>query len=364
MATAKTPAQLQAEALQRQQIATTQITPAQQRPLPAGLSTTAAPAGLVGVPQTQVQTMQAPAGGLVGAPAPVAAPGMQPAQVQMREVNPIYREVQANETMQGQLQQILSDDNPLLQRARARAAAGMQSRGLSNSTMAIGASEGAMYDVAMPIAQQDASTYAQAGLANQQVGNQTQQFNATQFNEGSMFNAGETNKFGIMREQERGAMERLNVQESGQDRRQLVQEKGAMDRLNISEAGQTLRSREQNQTTLTATKMNNDTQRYSTDVNASVSRENARLAADTSRYTANLSAETQRAVSDAAINSQNSRAGADLWNQSQNRIALINANPDYDAATRERLVQNELRGVQQGVNLVNGARQINLAVGA
>lgn len=65
-----------------------------------------------------------------------------------------------------QLDGILAKDNPLFQKARARASAAANARGLLNSSIAVGAGESAMIDAALPLAQQDASTYANAAQFN------------------------------------------------------------------------------------------------------------------------------------------------------------------------------------------------------
>lgn len=80
-------------------------------------------------------------------------------------------DVAPNETVRSQLQQIIADDSPLMQQARARALQTANTRGLLNSSMAMTAADSAMYDAAMPIAQQDASTYARAGEFNASTAN-------------------------------------------------------------------------------------------------------------------------------------------------------------------------------------------------
>ena len=75
-------------------------------------------------------------------------------------------DVAPNETVRSQLQQIIADDSPLMQQARARAMQTANTRGLLNSSMAATAGESALYDAAMPIATQDAATYARAGEFN------------------------------------------------------------------------------------------------------------------------------------------------------------------------------------------------------
>ena len=100
------------------------------------------------------------------------------------------RQVQANETVQNQLQGILSSGSPLLARAQQQALETANGRGLLNSSMAAEAGTAAMIDKAMPIASQDATTYGQAARDNQAVVNANSQFNAGQRTDVSKTNAG------------------------------------------------------------------------------------------------------------------------------------------------------------------------------
>lgn len=104
------------------------------------------------------------------------------------------REVQTNETIQGQLQGIIDSNSPLIQRARARANDAANARGLVNSTMAVQAGEAAAYDVALPIAQFDAGVYGQASRDNQAALTQVSMFNAGEKNKIEMFNTDAENQ--------------------------------------------------------------------------------------------------------------------------------------------------------------------------
>ena len=77
-------------------------------------------------------------------------------------------------------------------RARAGAMQSANSRGLLNSSMAAGAGEAAVIDAALPIAQQDANTFSQQRLANQQVSNAADQFGADAANRTVALNTGES----------------------------------------------------------------------------------------------------------------------------------------------------------------------------
>lgn len=65
-----------------------------------------------------------------------------------------------------QLSNILAKDNPLMVQARTRAQEAAAARGLGNSSIAIGAGQAAMNDVALPLAQQDAGTFFDAAKFN------------------------------------------------------------------------------------------------------------------------------------------------------------------------------------------------------
>jgi hypothetical protein len=96
-------------------------------------------------------------------------------------------------TVQGQLTGILDAGSPLMTRAETAAKQGMNQRGLLNSSMAVTAGQAALYDAALPIAKQDANTFAEAGKTNATAKNTTSQFNAQFGNEASKFGAQSAN---------------------------------------------------------------------------------------------------------------------------------------------------------------------------
>ena len=83
-----------------------------------------------------------------------------------REV--VKPETQDNyETVQGQLQGLLSDGNPYVERARHMGRESAAARGLLNSSISAQAAEAAAIDAALPIASQDASTFFNQSMNNQ-----------------------------------------------------------------------------------------------------------------------------------------------------------------------------------------------------
>lgn len=107
-----------------------------------------------------------------GAPGPAnpagGAPGTSVAPV---VASPVLSEVQKNETVSGQLEQLLSSTSPVLQQARDRAIVQSASRGLQNSTLAAQAGTEALISAATPIAATDAGTYSDRAKGNQAAQN-------------------------------------------------------------------------------------------------------------------------------------------------------------------------------------------------
>jgi hypothetical protein len=92
--------------------------------------------------------------------------------------------VDAPQTVQGQIDGIIAKNSPPMQQAQTNALDQMNQRGLLNSSMAIGAGQQAVYNAALPIAQADAATYAKSAG-----------FNADAANTVGISNTGEQNKF-------------------------------------------------------------------------------------------------------------------------------------------------------------------------
>lgn len=97
--------------------------------------------------------------------------------------------VDKNQTVQGLIGGIISQDSPLMQQAATSAKQAAAGRGLGNSSIAIGAGQDAVYHAAMPIATTDAQTYASAAKFNADAANAASMFNAAAKNNASSQNA-------------------------------------------------------------------------------------------------------------------------------------------------------------------------------
>lgn len=108
-----------------------------------------------------------------GAPGPGTQPGAVPGTTTAPVTStPILSQVQNNETVAGQLGELLKSGSPLLEQSRNRAIVQAAGRGLQNSTLAAQAGEEAFISSAVPIAATDAATFSQRAQGNQTAQNQ------------------------------------------------------------------------------------------------------------------------------------------------------------------------------------------------
>lgn len=157
---------------------------------------------------------------------PMSGMSPQTYTAQTREVDP------TKETAAGQVNSLLANDNPLLQRARTIALQGMAQRGLVNSSMSQGAGVGAMVDRITPIAQQDAQTYSNRALANMDATNRAGEFNTGQNNQLFSQGLGIAADFGLQDSQQKfSTSERLGSQQFQSGERQANQTFQTSERL-------------------------------------------------------------------------------------------------------------------------------------
>lgn len=120
--------------------------------------------------------------------------------------------VDKNQTVQSQIGGIIKADSPLMQMARTQSLQSQAAKGLGNSSLAIGAGQTAVYGAAMPIASQDASTYANAAKTNAELGTQVSIANAGFKNDASKFNVGASNTSSM---QQRDLIAQNRLQQTG-----------------------------------------------------------------------------------------------------------------------------------------------------
>lgn len=94
----------------------------------------------------------------------------------------------ADELVENRITNLLAGTNPYVQGARTRGVRQSASRGLQNSSLGAAAGEASAIAGALPIASQDAATFAQAGAQGQDAANRLRemQFNADLTHQGQM----------------------------------------------------------------------------------------------------------------------------------------------------------------------------------
>ena len=126
-------------------------------------------------------------------PPTVEAPSYKPGMATASSYQATPYKVEPQGLVQHHLKNVVQEDSPLMQQAARIATQKANSRGLVNSSMAVGAAHEAVIGQAMPIAQADAATYdrAMTNTANQQ--NAASQFNTNAQNQVALSNQAATN---------------------------------------------------------------------------------------------------------------------------------------------------------------------------
>lgn len=101
--------------------------------------------------------------------------------------------VGSEQTVQGQLRNIMDPNNPIIMQAMTAGKQAANANGLLNSSVAIGAAEDSAYKAAIPIAEQDAGTYNNDYATNIAAKNAFSVDNQNAANAASQFNAGSAN---------------------------------------------------------------------------------------------------------------------------------------------------------------------------
>lgn len=106
-----------------------------------------------------------------------------------KDVEAVTASVPQGETAGGLINQLLKENSPYLERAKAISREEMSDRGLLSSSIAAGAATGAAIDRAGAIASTDAGIYANQRIANMQAQNEVANANANRSIQAAQFNA-------------------------------------------------------------------------------------------------------------------------------------------------------------------------------
>lgn len=108
--------------------------------------------------------------------------------------DPAQWNITPEQTVSGQIDKTIAQDSPLMQQARTQGLQQANSRGLLNSSMAVGAAQDSVIKNALPIAQFDADINAKAAGYNADTQNTFTKTNAAMENEAKTFGAQSINR--------------------------------------------------------------------------------------------------------------------------------------------------------------------------
>ena len=266
-------------------------------------------------------------------------------------------------TVQGLLGQIMAQDNPLMQQARTMSQQQMASRGLLNSSMAIGAGQDALYRVAMPIAQQDAQAY-----------NNTDQFNAQAKNNMSQYNASNQQQTALANMQAQNAASQYGAEALNQSAAQNAQAQNQIKQYNASNEQQVALANAQARNSMnqfnagnqfSAQQANMQAQNNMNQFNAQQTNAqgqfNATQTNDLIKTQLEFGNRTQLANIEASYKTlmQANQSAGDLYQQTVKNITDIQSNADMEPDTKASAIANQLSYLQTGLNILGKMNNIS-----
>jgi hypothetical protein len=258
----------------------------------------------------------------------------------------------ATDTVEGRVDALIAKNSPLMQGAQTRANQESNSRGLLNSSMAVGASENAVYNYALPIASQDAQSSLAVKGQNQVAGNRALELGAT--------GAQALQQIGAQGDQ---AVRQINVQGDTQSR--LLAEKGEID-LALQTADGELRERllvrqgeieqglvstraEEDRTTLAAQQAG---EREAIELRGEIETGLRELDGTIAEKLAQTDNEYRVLL-------QSSQNATNFYSQISESIAAILAS-DIPIANKQQLIDHQVDLLDQGLRVIGGMANLDL----
>ena len=261
--------------------------------------------------------------------------------------------VDSPQTVTGQVKDIVSAGGPLMKQAEARSNMKMNSRGLLNSSLAIGAGQSALYDAALPMAQADAQTNATAANFNANAANTASAFTADATNKQSLVNQDATNRAA---EFQAGATNQANA--TNQEATNRAAEFAATAGNRLTEQSNTINA-QANQANADAT---NKAALSKLDVDFKTAISNADAASKAQLQSMSDQTKTDLAAIESTYKqmiSSNEQAGALYGKVMQNITDIVN-NPDILAADKATAITNQKTMLKTGMEVVSAVSGLAL----
>lgn len=269
-----------------------------------------------------------------------------------------------NDTVQGQLNKITATDSPLMKQAERRARDEVAPRGLLNSSLAVGHAQEAVIASALPIAQQDATTYFGAKTKSVDAENAALNFganadnqasivNAQLLNDASKFNAGAKNEAAARAAQDANAAALARLDAST---RMDIARLDATTRKDIAQQDVDTRLRLGQQdadTRMALGRLDADTRMSAAQLESQTSIRNAELQAETARQNAQMDASTRLQLGQLDASTRMSAAQLDA--QTRTQVAQMDAATQSQIAAIQNRNRELLQANQNAANMMNTA---------
>ena len=274
-------------------------------------------------------------------------------------------ELDDSDTVAGQIRGIIDEDSPLMQQAETKAAQRSNSRGLLNSSIGVQAGQAALYDAALPIAQQDAHTNFAAGQLNQAAGNTANQFNAGSINTATgQVRAGDQQIAAI---EAGGSQTRLTQAEFNTQQSALMAQKAEIDRqLQTADAA--------TRTALLAQQGQIDNQLQTLRGNQAVGLQelqgNQAMALQSAKAAADVQLQTLKGTQAARITNiegrfraalQASASATSLYSGIANSITRIMQDSTLDEANKQVAIDKQIDILESGLTVLGSVSGLDLA---
>jgi len=266
-------------------------------------------------------------GGLLTPQAPTAsnpaaaATTTVPTTAAVATYNPTKQTVSPESLASNQLSAITATGSQLTDQAKAQAQAAANRRGLLNSSIAAEAGQQAVLNTALPLAQQNASTYANADTANAQYSNAAPQFNAAAQNTANL--AGQ--------------------QASLSQRLAEIQASTTMSVADKQIAAQKAIADSENANKMQLQQLQSDTQKAL-----------ANMDTDSKTKLAQIDADNRQLL-------QTNISAANIYAQYAQAVSQILQSKDMDAAAKQAAVDNQLAIMQQTLKAIGQVSGLDLS---
>jgi hypothetical protein len=293
--------------------------------------------------------------------------------------------VTPNQTVSGQISNIIASGSPLMQQAEANANEQMNQRGLINSSQAITAGQNALYTAAEPIAAADANTYATAATntttaqnaalaaeaaakntasaTNAQLETQNSQFNAGAANTAAAASAAASNTFTGNLQSILGSTNVAEIQTASSEAIANIQANTSLSVADKNNAMSEVLANIQANTSLSVEQQ----QTASAQVVAAMDNANALAVANTNNAAAMANIQANGVINEAVTNLtdtnktllQTSASASSIYTQALTNMSSILTNPNLDTAQQTQALNDQVTSLQDALQAIQGIANDN-----